>query len=52
MTSLRYLTAGESHGPGLVAIAEGFPAGLRVDFAEVNRDLARRQKGYGRGGRQ
>ncbi|HET8542734.1 MAG TPA: chorismate synthase [Anaeromyxobacter sp.] len=49
---LRYLTAGESHGPALVAIAEGFPAGLAIDFAEVNRDLARRQKGYGRGGRQ
>jgi chorismate synthase len=52
MTTLRYLTAGESHGPALVAIAEGFPAGLTVDFAEVNADLARRQKGYGRGGRQ
>jgi chorismate synthase len=50
--TLRYLTAGESHGPALVAIAEGFPAGLAVDFDEVNRDLARRQKGYGRGGRQ
>src|SRR6516165_6632793 len=50
--TLRYLTAGESHGPALVAIAEGFPAGLAVDFAEVNVDLARRQKGYGRGGRQ
>ncbi len=50
--TLRYLTAGESHGPALVAIAEGFPAGLTVDFAEVNRDLLRRQKGYGRGGRQ
>jgi chorismate synthase len=50
--TLRYLTAGESHGPALVAIAEGFPAGLTVDFAEVNGDLARRQKGYGRGGRQ
>jgi chorismate synthase len=50
--TLRYLTAGESHGPALVAIAEGFPAGLAVDFAEVNQDLARRQKGYGRGGRQ
>jgi chorismate synthase len=50
--TLRYLTAGESHGPGLVAIAEGFPAGLAVDFALVNADLARRQKGYGRGGRQ
>jgi len=50
--TLRYLHAGESHGPALVAIAEGFPAGLAVDFDEVNRDLARRQKGYGRGGRQ
>jgi chorismate synthase len=50
--TLRYLTAGESHGPALVAIAEGFPAGLRVDFDEVNLDLSRRQKGYGRGGRQ
>jgi len=50
--ALRYLTAGESHGPALAAIAEGFPAGLAVDFAAVNRDLARRQRGYGRGGRQ
>ncbi len=50
--TLRYLTAGESHGPALVAIAEGFPAGLTIDFGEVNADLARRQKGYGRGGRQ
>jgi chorismate synthase len=50
--SLRYLTAGESHGPGLCAIAEGFPAGLEVDFEAVNAELARRQRGYGRGGRQ
>jgi chorismate synthase len=50
--SLRYLTAGESHGPALCAIAEGFPAGLTVDFEAVDRDLRRRQKGYGRGGRQ
>ncbi len=50
--TLRYLTAGESHGPGLVAIAEGFPAGLPVDFEAVNAELRRRQKGYGRGGRQ
>jgi len=49
--TLRYLTAGESHGPGLVAIAEGFPAGLTIDLDRVNADLARRQKGYGRGGR-
>ena len=50
--SLRYLSAGESHGPALCAIAEGFPAGLTVDFEAVNRELQRRQKGYGRGGRQ
>jgi chorismate synthase len=50
--SLRYLTAGESHGPALCAIAEGFPAGLTVDLEAVDRDLRRRQKGYGRGGRQ
>jgi chorismate synthase len=50
--TLRYLTAGESHGPGLVAIAEGFPAGLTIDFAAVDADLRRRQMGYGRGGRQ
>jgi len=49
--TLRYLTAGESHGPGLCAIAEGFPAGATIDLAAVDRDLARRQKGYGRGGR-
>jgi chorismate synthase len=49
--TLRYLTAGESHGPALSAIAEGFPAGLTVDFELVDRDLRRRQKGYGRGGR-
>ena len=42
--TLRYLTAGESHGPGLCAIAEGFPAGLDVDLAQVDRDLARRQQ--------
>ena len=49
--TLRYLTAGESHGPGLCAIAEGFPAGVTIDLARVDADLARRQKGYGRGGR-
>lgn len=48
---LRFLTAGESHGPCLVAIVEGLPAGLVVDVEAVNRDLARRQGGYGRGGR-
>jgi len=49
--TLRYLTAGESHGPGLCAIAEGFPAGVTVDLPRVDAELARRQKGYGRGGR-
>jgi len=48
---LRFLTAGESHGPGLAAIIEGLPAGLAIDIAGLNRDLARRQQGYGRGGR-
>ena len=48
---LRFQTAGESHGQGLVAILSGLPAGLRVDFDFVNRDLRRRQGGYGRGGR-
>lgn len=48
---VRFLTAGESHGPGLVCIIDGCPAGLSVDIAEINHQLARRQKGYGRGGR-
>lgn len=48
---MRFLTAGESHGPCLVGIVEGFPAGFRVDIEAINRDLARRQQGYGRGGR-
>ena len=47
----RYLTAGESHGPQLTAIVEGIPAGLKLSETEINRDLARRQGGYGRGGR-
>ena len=51
MSRLRYLTAGESHGPGLVGILEGLPAGLPLEAAEIDRDLARRQQGYGRGGR-
>ena len=49
---LRFLTAGESHGPALVTIVEGLPAGLAVDPDVVNQCLARRQGGYGRGGRQ
>uniref|UniRef100_A0A7C9JSH0 Chorismate synthase n=1 Tax=Muribaculaceae bacterium Z82 TaxID=2304548 RepID=A0A7C9JSH0_9BACT len=49
---MRYMTAGESHGPCLTAIVEGVPAGLRVSEDQINQDLARRQSGYGRGGRQ
>ncbi len=48
---LRYFTAGESHGPRLTAIVEGFPAGFAIDIAQINQDLFRRQQGYGRGGR-
>jgi chorismate synthase len=48
---MRFLTAGESHGPQLVAVVEGMPAGFEIDPAKINRELARRQKGYGRGGR-
>jgi chorismate synthase len=51
VTRLRYLTAGESHGPGLVGILEGLPAGLPLESEEIDRDLVRRQRGYGRGGR-
>lgn len=47
----RLLTAGESHGKALVGTIEGFPANVKIDLEEINRDLARRQKGYGRGGR-
>ena len=45
------MTAGESHGPSLTAILEGVPAGLALDLERIDRDLARRQQGYGRGGR-
>ncbi len=48
---LRFLTAGESHGPKLTAILEGAPAGFPVDVKKINIDLARRQTGFGRGGR-
>lgn len=48
---LRYLTAGESHGPALIAIVEGLPAGLTLTADYINRQLARRQGGYGRGAR-
>ena len=48
---MRYLTAGESHGPRLTAIIEGVPAGLPLTAEDINVDLKRRQGGYGRGGR-
>lgn len=48
---IRFTTAGESHGPALVAIVEGLPAGLSLLAEQVNADLARRQQGYGRGRR-
>ncbi len=46
-----FRTAGESHGPGLVALVEGLPAGLELDREAIDRDMARRQLGHGRGGR-
>src|ERR687886_2799419 len=49
--ALRFTTAGESHGPGLVAVLEGLPAGLELTADDIDRDLARRQLGHGRGGR-
>ena len=49
---LRYWTAGESHGRALIALIDGFPAGMDIDFEMVNVELKRRQGGYGRGGRQ
>ncbi len=49
--TFRFLTAGESHGEALTAVIDGVPAGLPLTEAEINEDLARRQRGYGRGGR-
>src|SRR5215208_3430250 len=49
--SIRFTTSGESHGPGLTAIVEGLPAGLPLNLEDLDRDLARRQLGHGRGGR-
>lgn len=49
--TFRFLTAGESHGEGLTAVIDGVPAGLALSEADLNADLARRQRGYGRGGR-
>ena len=49
--SLHVVTAGESHGPGLTCVVEGLPAGLELDLAAIDGDMARRQLGHGRGGR-
>ncbi len=51
MNKLRFLTAGESHGRALTSVIEGLPSGITVSAEDINADLARRQKGYGRGGR-
>ncbi len=51
MSRFRFVSAGESHGPQLTVIVTGMPAGVRLDRERINRDLARRQHGYGRGGR-
>lgn len=51
MSRLRWMTAGESHGPRLVAVIEGIPAGVPLLASDVDEHLARRQRGYGRGGR-
>lgn len=52
MSTLSYRTAGESHGPALIALVEGMPAGVSVDKPFIDNELRRRQGGYGRGGRQ
>ena len=51
MADFSFTTAGESHGPGLVAVVEGLPAGLELDRERIDREMARRQLGHGRGGR-
>lgn len=51
MSTMRYITAGESHGPQLTTIIEGLPAGMPLTIEDINHELARRQKGYGRGRR-
>src|SRR5580658_2959476 len=51
MSRLRWMTSGESHGPRLTAVIEGIPAGLALLAEDIDGDLARRQRGYGRGGR-
>src|SRR5437899_3171061 len=52
MARLTCQTAGESHGAAMLALVVGFPAGVRVDSAAIDRELVRRQGGYGRSGRQ
>jgi chorismate synthase len=52
MSALEMITSGESHGPGLVTVVSGLPSGLTVDVDAIDAELARRQRGYGRGGRQ
>ena len=52
MNQFRWLTAGESHGKGLVTIVDGMPAGVAITEELITQDLLRRQKGYGRGKRQ
>ncbi|MEM9411217.1 MAG: chorismate synthase, partial [Planctomycetota bacterium] len=49
---LKYWTSGESHGKAMVALVDGFPAGLKLDSGAINNELRRRQGGYGRGQRQ
>ena len=49
---MKLTTAGESHGRALLGIIEGLPSNLKIDFSLINSDLALRQSGYGRGGRQ
>jgi chorismate synthase len=51
MSRLRWMTAGESHGPRLTAVVEGVPSGMTLLAEDIDHDLARRQRGYGRGGR-
>ncbi len=48
---MRFLTSGKSHGKALVGIIDGYPSGVKIDISFINKELARRQKGYGRGGR-
>ena len=51
MSKIQFLTAGESHGKGLLGIIQGIPSGLSIDKEYINFQLSRRQKGYGRGSR-